>query len=326
MRRLIGYITTCIAMLLAIVVTATPVITHLNTGREFTESRNYREIVFNIGENSSEEENENRASVVADEMRARLKNFEVEDYSIKVQGNDTVTVSLNMDKTQFNYTAKYLTFSGESFAFVGSNGEIKSEHKLFNPSDVKVEFKGDAKIPVVIIPLTSEGKADIEAIIEKFGETAHDHEHEEGEEEPQNLIYLWSNFDVNTEDLDSISGDKIDPKCRDKVIMAFNDNPWNPDSKEEKTELMYMCATGKEDNPSELDVSGLKDDNDRASYLSNMLKASKYDFEITCPTATVTKEAVDYFDNARVLDASAEKLIGFDANAVINFKSKTFIV
>ena len=97
MRRLIAYITTALAMLLAVGVGATPVITKLNTGREFTSSRDYRELVFNIAEGEDDEENEERASVVADQMRERLNNYNVEDYSIKVQGEDTVAVALDMD-------------------------------------------------------------------------------------------------------------------------------------------------------------------------------------------------------------------------------------
>ena len=171
MRRLIGYITTSLAMLLAVGVAATPVLTGLNTGREYTDSRNYREIVFDIGENSANKDNDNRASVVADEMRARLANYNVEDYSIKVQGNDKVAVSLNMNKKEFNYTAKYLCFSGESFAFVSSSqsdSSVKNEHKLFEPENVRVEYQGDAKVPVVIIPLTSDGITDLKALLSEF--------------------------------------------------------------------------------------------------------------------------------------------------------------
>ena len=169
MRRLIAYITTAIAMLLAIGVAATPVITKLNNGREFTSGKSYRELVFNIAEGDNEEENANRASTVAEQMRERLNSYNVEDYSIKIQGEDTIAVALDMDSKEFNYCAKYLTFSGESFALVSSNGtSVRNEHKLFNADDVRIDYKGDANIPVVIIPVTDEGKQDIKDLCKEF--------------------------------------------------------------------------------------------------------------------------------------------------------------
>ena len=340
MRRLIAYITTAIAILLAIGVAATPVITKLNNGREFTSSRDYREIVFNIAEGDNEDENAERASLVAEQMRERLNNYNVEDYSIKIQGEDTVAVALDMDSKNFNYCAKYLTFSGESFALVSSNGtSVRNEHKLFNADDVRIEYKGDANIPVVIIPVTEEGKQDIKDLCKEF-DTEDDNnsksilrrgaveaaaDDEEEAETPSNYLYLWANFDeAKGESLDSL---QKDPLAREKVLMAFNpESIWYEDSKEEETEIFYMCATAQQDNPNQLDISGLKDDNARANYLVGLLKASAYKFDVTCPTMSVSESTmtVDYFANARVLDASAESLLSLGNNVNIKM-SKTFI-
>ena len=340
MRRLIAYIITALALLLAVGVCATPVISKLNAGREYTSGRNYRELVFRVEKGSDDTKNDTRAETVADEMKARLNDYNVEDYSIKVQGEDTVTVALNMTSSEYNYAAKYLLFSGESFALVSSNGTVRNEHKLFNPEDIKIEYKGDANVPVIVIPVTEEGKQDVKDLVKEFhpdeeesksikrpGPVRVDAEgEEEGEgesEEPKNLIYLWANFDDERgEELASLNSD---PVAREKVLMAFNaDNIWYEDSKEEETELFYMCARGKEDNQQELDISGLKDDNARANYLVQMLKASKYEFEISCPTATITESAIDYFENAKVLSASSEALLTLGNNVNIKM-SKTFI-
>ena len=342
MRRLIAYITTAIAMLLAIGVAATPVITKLNNGREFTSSRDYREIVFKIAEGDNEEENKERASLVAEQMRERLNNYNVEDYSIKIQGEDTVAVALDMDSKNFNYCAKYLTFSGESFALVSSNGtSVRNEHKLFNADDVKIEYKGDANIPVVIIPVTEEGKQDIKDLCGEFKTEDGDNnaksiirrgamevsaEGEEEEQKPSNYLYLWANFDeAKGESLESLNKDPI---AREKVLMAFNpESIWYEDSKEAETEIFYMCATAEQDNPNQLDISGLKDDNARANYLVGLLKASAYKFEVSCPTIEISESAmtVDYFANARVLSASAESLLVLGNNVNIKVAAKTFI-
>ena len=343
MRRLIAYITTAIAMLLAIGVAATPVITKLNNGREFTSGKSYRELVFNIAEGDNEDENAERASIVAEQMRERLNSYNVEDYSIKIQGEDTVAVALDMDSKEFNYCAKYLTFSGESFALVSSNGtSVRNEHKLFNAGDVRIDYKGDANIPVVIIPVTDEGKQDIKDLCKEFEteendgnksiirrgamEVSADGDDEESEETPTNYLYLWANFDEGKgESLESLNKDPI---AREKVLMAFNpESIWYEDSKEEETEIFYMCATAEQDNPNQLDISGLKDDNARANYLVGLLKASAYKFEVNCPTISVSESTmtVDYFTNARVLEASAESLLSLGNNVNIKLTSKTFI-
>ena len=345
MRRLIAYITTAIAMLLAIGVAATPVITKLNAGREFTSSRNYREIVFNIAasKDASDKENEERSSVVAEQMRERLDSYNVEDYSIKIQGEDTVAVALDMDSKEFNYCAKYLTFSGESFALVSTheNETVKNDNKLFNADDIRIEYKGDANIPVIIIPVTDEGKADIKALCNEFStenggsdnskgilrknpiEVSAEDEEEEEQETAKNYLYLWANYEEG-ETLDTLNKD---PLAREKVLMAFNaDSIWYEDSKEAETEIFYMCATAEQDNPNQLDISGLKDDNARANYLVGLLKASAYKFEVSCPTVAIseTSMSVDYFANARVLEASAESLLSLGNNVNIKM-SKTFI-
>lgn len=340
MRRLIAYIITALAMLLAVGVCATPVITKLNAGREYTSGRNYRELTFRVEKSNDDTKNDTRAQTVADEMRTRLNDYQVEDYSIKVQGEDTLSVALNMSSNEYNYAAKYLLFSGESFALVSSKGTVRNEHKLFNAEDIKIEYKGDAKVPVIVIPVTEEGKQDVKDLVKEFhpegesegeesksikrpGPYRADGEGEGEAEQPQNLIYLWANFDDERgEELASLNSDPI---AREKVLMAFNaDNIWYEDSKEEETELFYMCARGKEDNQQELDISGLKDDNARANYLVQMLKAKKYEFEISCPTVTITESSVDYFENAKVLSASSEALLTLGNNVNVKM-SKTFI-
>ena len=336
MRRLIAYIITAIAMLLAIGVAATPVITKLNSGREYTSGKNYREIVFNV---EGEEDDHDRANEVAEEMKTRLKDYNVEDYSIKVQGEDTVTVALDMSSKEYNYAAKYLAFSGESFALVSSNGKpesVRADDKLFNADDIRIEYKGDAKVPVIVIPVTDEGKKDVEDLVNEFGGDSdsnkaikrdnlnfHDDDEEESESESQNLLYLWANFDEDrNEGYDTL---EKDPIAREKVLMAFNvDNIWYEDAKKDETALFYMCATADKENSNQLDISGLKDDNARANYLVGMLKASKYSYKISCPTMNVSESGVDYFTNARVLTASAEPILALGNNVTIKM-SKTFI-
>ena len=353
MRRLIAYITSAIALLLAIGVAATPAVTKLNSnaGREFTSGKNYREIVFNVAEGDDESKNDERSSIVAEQMRKRLNSYNVEDYSVKIQDENSVAVALDMDSKKYNYCAKYLAFSGESFALAGSNGTIFDGEKLFNADDIRIDYKkiGSDEVPCVVIPLTEKGIENVKALCKELtpeedsgseGQKAiirkpamevsadgeeddHDHEGEGEGEQNTDFIYLWANYDESRgENIESL---EKDPVARDKILMAFNpQNIWYEDSKEEETEIFYACAKADAENENQLDISGLEDENARANYLVGLLKASKYDFEVTCPSVNITKESVDYFVNARVLTASAESLSSYGNNVNIKM-SKTFI-
>ena len=343
MRRLIAYLVTAFAMLLAIGVAATPVITKLNAGREYTSGKDYREIVFKIEDEKNETPNPERANEVAEEMRSRLNAYNVEDYSVKIQGEDTVTVALDMSNKEYNYAAKYLAFSGEDFALVSSNGKpesVRNENKLFNADDIRIEYKGDANVPVIVIPVTDQGKTDIEALVNEFksGDEGGDSNkgikrtplnfdgEDEEEEQAQNLLYLWANFEEGRgEGVESLTSSPSDPIAREKVLMAFNvDNIWYEDAKKDENALFYMCATADKENSNQLDISGLKDDNARANYLVGLLKAKKYDYKLSCPTMNITESGVDYYENARVLTASAESILALGNNVTIKM-SKTFV-
>ena len=322
-------------MLLAIGVAATPVVTKLNAGREYTSGKNYREIVFNVSSENKDDENKDLATPIAEEMKNRLKDYDVQDYSIKVQGNDTVTVALDMTSQDFNYAAKYLAFSGEKFALVSSNGKpesVKAENTLFNKEDVRIDYKGEAKVPVVVIPVTEAGKKDVEELVNEFNDEGsssdNDRSHlrfdeEEATEEQQDLLYLWANFDEKrNEGYDTL---EKDPISREKVLMAFDVSKiWYEDAKKDETALFYMCATADKENPNQLDISGLKDNNARANYLLGMLKANKYEYDLTCPTVNISESGVDYYTNAKVLSASAESLLKLGNNVTIKM-SKTFV-
>ena len=333
MRRLIAYIIAAISMLLAIGVAATPVITKLNTGRDFTSGRDYREISFRIGEVSDKKKNDVRAEKVAEEMRNRLDNYKIEDYSVKVQGEDTVAVAFDLSSTEYNYVAKYISFSGDDFALVSSNGKPESVRNgitLFNPEDVEIEYTdlGGVKVPVVVITVTDEGKTAITDLCKEFTSSEDSGnsraktraEDDDIDDTQKNYLYLWANFDdLNGEGYDTIE----EPVCRDKVLMAFDaDNIWYD---EDETKISYMCAHGTAEDAKQLDISGLETENAKANYLMNMLQASKYDYELSCPTVEISKASgVDYYKNARVLSASAEPIISLGNN--INIKmSATFI-
>lgn len=342
MRRLIAYITMAISMLIAIGVAATPVLTKLNNGREFTQGR---EIVFKLEPNEGEELADDAAEKVADEMRTRLANFAIEDYSVKIQGKDTVTASFAVEKDEFDYVAKYLCFSGENFVFSSKTDTSitdKLDTKDFQVADARIEYVQDT-IPVIVIPVKDTAKTALENIIKelhpdtetggeptkafhywKHDAAGHPEEGEEGgteTEQPTPDIFLWANYDEINGDSYELVGK--DPIVTDKIIMSFiSDNIWYEKSKEEKTEIAFYCATANSEG--QLDISGLKNDNVRANYLLNMLHSPAYEVNVTCPTRNVTQQGIDYYTNSTEVEPSAESLLVLGSNVNIAM-SATFI-
>lgn len=328
MRRLIAYITMAAAMVFAVGVSSTPVLTKLHEGREFSSGR---EIVFKI-----EKEEGDLPSSAADEvaaiMRTRLDNYPVEDYSVKVQDSDTVVASFDVDESEFNYVAKYLSFSGKNFTFSAEKEtSFKTGHDILKVDEAKIEYKTEAKYPIITIPVTDQGKTDIKDIIKELkpetkaapkraGETPEGEG--EGETQKQDLIYLWANY----EEGDSIEDAQHDPVMQEKIIMKFDiNNIWYPDEKNPETKIQYTCATA--DESGQLNLSGLKDFNIQSDYLLNMLTAEKYDYKVSCPTVNIdgASMSVDYLANSTIVEPTAEKLITLGSNISINYKSKTFI-
>ena len=335
MRRLIAYITMAISMLIAIGVAATPVLTKLNGGREFHSGR---EIVFNIdAKEGGAAVTKEAADKVVEEMRSRLDNWHIEDYSIKVQSDKadepkyTVAVSMDTEKDTFNYIAKYLLFQGGNFAMSDELTENLVED-VFDVDGAKIVFQYD--VPIVVIPVNKDKKADLEHLVESCNKSEEGEDSskamrifrdgEEGGEEtpndpPKPDLFLWANY----EEGNFVDKESVDPLVADKIIMRFlSSNIWYEKADEEHTEVQFICGTANESGDYNFDK--LKDANVQANYYLNMLKASKYDVELTCPTRNVAQTGIDYYDNALQVSPSMESLLSFGNN--VNIRLSTTLI
>ena len=283
MRRLIAYITMAFAILVSIGATFNLVFSKMNPGREFT---NGREIVYQIASKEESGTVDSRAvNEVASEMRTRLDNMNVEDYSLKVEGDDTIVVTIaNNDDTQFNYIANYLPFSGEDFSLSGKDEETrKTSDEVFKDSVAYIKRVNDI-YPYVIFPI-SDSEA-VKQLIEAVN-PSEDSEpsgarilrHEDGEDEEESHepdIFMWANW----EEGDSFEKAEKDPAITGKkIICSFqSDNIWYQDSDEENTEIAYLC--GFSDTEGGYDNTKLKQANQMATYICNMFNATSYEYEV----------------------------------------------
>lgn len=330
MRRFIAYILMALSILLAVGVSATTVFSRLNAGREFTNSY---EVLYTV------EGSESQVEDVAKEFRKRLDDFAVEDYSVAIQEDQTtnagdkgrkfaIEVSFAADQSEFEYISKYLPYSGGSFSLIGTKDD-QFVDDIFKDSQAYITKVQDT-IPYVIIPVPASDKEKVETFLKgiedasgdsgnpdvpaqnKFTRLNAEGDSGEGEgEEEDNTPNIFLVHDWN--DGDSYESVSKDPHISSKILMEFNNKHfWYENSKEEHTEIQYLCGTPDEEG--NYDLKNLKFANLKATYLKNMFNAPKYEAEIS--TVYVTESASGITNNYNTLQATNENLLvlGSDVN------------
>lgn len=337
MRRLIAYISMAFAALLCIGVTANIVFSNMNFGREFTNST---EVTYSIVGSDDKNLTEEKVNEVANEMKSRLEKMHVEDYSLKIENSTNnedketkIVVALaNNDDNQFNYIAKYLGFSGGNFSISGQNEETRKDHEtVFKDCTAYIRKVNDI-YPYVIFPVSNpeeiknmlkainpeeqpQENASAKVLNRPVEVMAEDGEgEEESKAEPD--VYLWANW--SAEEGDSYEKAQKDPAVTgQKIICSFvSSNIWNTESKEEQTELQFLCGFANEEG--EYDATKLRQANQMAEYICNLFNASKYE-NVQISPAFVTQSASGATINTNNVTATAyngENLIvlGNDVN------------
>ena len=296
-----------LTILLSVGVAATPVFSNMKTGREFTNSY---EVVFDISETETKSLTDSSAEEVAKEMCARLDNFNVEDYSVSVQGNDNISVSFAADQSAYEYIIRYLTFSGGNYSLIGQKDE-QILHDVLKGSVAYIDKVQDT-IPYVIVPVPSSDKKNIEQFLTTIDESGdeHDHDHserhvlkaEDGDEGDKINVYLVADWD----EADSFDLISKDPHVANKVVLEFSSKHiWREDTSEEHTEFQYLCGTA--DSEGNYDLSNLKFANLRARYLMNLFNASSYDYIVSAKYVNESSSAITY--NYNQVSATCENLL-----------------
>ena len=317
-----------LTILLAVGVSATPVFSRINAGREFTNSY---EIIYNVTDGEEKDADETSVNKVVDEFRARLDAFNVEDYSVKLQADQNVKegdkgrryaieVSFAGDESEFEYIAKYLSFSGGNFSLIGEKEE-QFVTNVFDNCEAYIT-KAQDTIPYVIIPISD--KTQVEQFLKtvdpededgeenpsegdptKLGHLYADEQDQEGEGEEEKEtpnVFLVSDWD----DADSYENAQKDPHIANKILMEFSSKHfWYEDSEEEHTEIQYLCGTA--DESGNYDLNNLKFANLKALYLKNMFNASSY--ELTVENEYVSVSASGYTYNYNQIKATNEQLL-----------------
>lgn len=174
MKRLIGYISVCISMLLAIFVITVPSLLKVNGTGEYESQRQY---VYKISEKSTElstygqtttevglndEDKQDILDDVVDEFKTRLDNADITDYTLETSGFDTIKVTFKVDNDLYDDVSSYLNFS---WSFMASDyfnqsglGQTASDIETDSGNDNFIET-GSARIeykdnyPYVVVKL-----------------------------------------------------------------------------------------------------------------------------------------------------------------------------
>lgn len=329
-RRLIAYIILAVTMFVSVIVSATAVFTSLNPGREYT---NGYQFVYQLRNKDVAEdesyvvEDTDAAEKVAKEMRARLDTYQVEDYSVIVEGNDQVRVAISeKDETKLNYIRRYLAFSGGNFSLAGKVEETRVDG-IFDGVEAYIVRQQDL-IPYVIIPVsdTQKVKTLIQTVTDTGGAEASEKNpfrHAEGEEGDEHSsepdIFLWANW----EEGDSYDVAMSDPSYTgQKILLSFvSSNIWYQDSDEEETELQYLCGFATAEDSTQYDVTKLKQANQLATFYVNMFNASSYDYDVVDLFVTESASGINY--NTVRSDASLENILVYGTDVDIAW-SATF--
>ena len=324
-----------LSILIGVGVAFTPVFTNMNPGREYTSGN---EIVYRLADKDevTVDEDGKKVAEVAEEMRARLDTYKVEDYSVTVEGNDTIRVGLSAkNETTLNYITKYLAFSGGDFSLAGKEEETRLSHsEIFEGSEAYIVHKQNGLIPYVVFPLSPNNSADavskVKDLISKVsGESGGSDEGKikraaEGEQASPD-IFLWANWEEG-DDYEKATGDDI-AHTGEKIICSFTsaniwyekENPSKKEQEQEPTELQLLCGFAEEGETANYDTKKLSQANDLATYYLNMFNASKYDVEVT--NLFVSESASGVTTNAIRSDATIENLLVFGSDVNVRMSA-----
>ena len=327
MRRLIGYILLALTMLVCVGVAFTPVFTSMNPGREYSSGN---EIVYQLksvetddeGNHLDISETDTGIDKVVSEMKSRLEDYGVEDYSVKVEGNNSIRVSVSVkDSNELSYIRRYLAFSGKDFSLTNSKDARVDQADLIGDKKAYIVREQDV-FPYLIIPVNNTEK--VRTLVDDVSSDTNKEEairrvfphRAEGEGEATPVIYLWSNIDDDAPSYEEASKDNV--YIQKHLIRSFvANNFWYEKSSEEKTEIAILFGQ-KEQDSENYDTTKLEAANKEANYYLHLLNATSYEYFVEDLFVTESSEGITY--NSIVSKASLENLLNFssDVNVAIS--------
>ncbi|MCR5491894.1 MAG: hypothetical protein K6F32_07185 [Bacilli bacterium] len=308
MRRYISYIIMCAAMLLGVGASAVPMIKATNPDLAYADGKT---LYFKASHYTADDPSANGSysefldstdvnngtpviEELADEVSARLTNWDMSEFEVKTQGYDTIAVTLrspNNDLTQYTYLQQYLAFSGGDYELDATdtsyddyshpdvlNDIIDGQTAVIQDIDM-----GSYKVPVVVVPL-KDGDEYREAFKNLVtycdNHTSAAETDENGNETAAAVntnIVVWANRE--TDDTYDKTTSDINVRARVLTVQgAANDNAVWYDSADTEKETPYLQLIPASDAISgeSYDPTKTKEAYNAAKFLVNMFNAKSY--------------------------------------------------
>ncbi len=314
MRRYIGYLIMCAAVIAGVGVSTSKVITSMETDLAYSEGKTlyFRASSINKGESSNGEENnyygeeffldetdkvdgEKAIDSIATTFRARLDKWGLSEYDVKTIGYDTIAVSLRTygdTSTQYTYLQDYLSFSGGDYELDATITNPDLGYSYYDSWATmldgqtarieNIEMTG-YKVPVVVVPLIDSGDNHAEFLkIVKYCEDNKVEPDESGEQTEEGpSIVVWANR--NGEQYDATATDK-NAAAKVVAVVSYANATWyasDEDRENEKAPSLQIVPSSSAISNGSYDPNKTKEAYEAAVYLTNKINASSYgDFRI----------------------------------------------
>ncbi len=278
MRRYIGYVVMCSAVLLGIATTTAPFIAKMNSDLSYSEGKtlyfkastyNEESTNGNYGdENLSfldqdqivDQNNDNQLAIytLADIIKSRLDIWNLSEYEVSVQGYDTIAVSVRTktdSDIQYTYLQNYLSFSGGDYELDVTDESVVEEARkdtwatmLDNAEDAYIESMelSGYNFPFVLVKIPDAYQSDftdlLKAASDANASSASESSDSSTTEDACKLV-LWANRVDGDLYKDSTSGGGSNINLSKKILAVesvSNDNAvYYYDSDEDK-ETPYL--------------------------------------------------------------------------------------
>src|SRR5574344_415032 len=293
MRRFIAYISLILAVVFSTALSIKPTLNSVNSKLDFSGGQELTYQLTNLDESIADTDvkfdTDGAAKEVAKVMSSRLDTYGVEQYDIKIDGNDTIRVSLNAKNSDtYNHIQNYLNFDGR-LTMETSDGEYMYSNFNSDNDKVKNMFTRNAYItfkgvyPAVVLPIKNvdEFKKAVEHAksLDKKDETQSS---EQSTASDASYIYLWTDWDDNC----TYENAKTYQSVASRLVMKFAySNIWWEEKEENYSSIVaYFNVTTDTNNTNtninDLKIKDIESANENAKYFTSLLNTESYNYTV----------------------------------------------
>jgi len=294
MRRFWAHITLVFTALIAMGVSFCLMFTKVNTNFDYKAGQ---EVTYRISDKYNADEvfeNQDAVLEIAGIMKERLDIVGLTSYNVQVVGNDIIKVQFTEpNEVSKNNIISYLGFNG-SLALSNKDDDANYLDILgdqFLREDAKAYLDNVNGYPTIVIPIQKDSgefqklvestKKQKEAGVGETVKTGGKDENGNDKTEVKTYIYLWYDFDPDTDRFSRTQEDSsdYDVNIARKIIMTFNiDDLYYPDGNEDKLATSLKVGDGS----SAVSVSDVSKAFNNARFYVNLLNSSELNYKVDC--------------------------------------------